>query len=258
MTVYYFFIFIIGLGIGSFLNSVIYRLDKKGTVLKGRSKCPKCRKKILWYDNIPLLSFFLLNGKCRNCRKKISWQYPLVEFSTAVIFLINSFVLIDKAELISFELLPIINLLASYVIVSLLIVIFVYDLKNYLILDKIVLPLAIFALVVNFLNFSFINLVLAGIIGLSFFLIQFIISKGKWIGDGDIRLGLAMGLILGFPKVLVALFLAYFIGSIVAIILVTGTKRNFKSKVPFGPFLAIGTYLTMLFGDIIIRNYFRL
>jgi prepilin signal peptidase PulO-like enzyme (type II secretory pathway) len=258
MTVYYFFIFILGLGIGSFLNSVIYRLDKKESVFKGRSKCPKCRKKILWYDNIPLLSFFLLKGSCRNCQKKISWQYPLVEFFTAEIFLINSLILINKGDLISFDLLSIINLVSSFVISSFLIVIFVYDLKHYLILDKVVLPLAIFALVVNFLNFSFVNLAIAGIIGLGFFLIQFIISKGKWIGSGDIRLGLAMGFILGFPKILIGLFFAYFIGSIVAVILIITTKKGFKSKVPFGPFLAIGTYLTMLFGDIVIRNYFHL
>jgi len=256
MILYYFFIFIFGLIIGSFLNAVIYRLDKKRSIFQGRSRCPKCKKLILWYDNIPIISFFLLRGRCRHCQKKISWQYPLVEFFTGLIFLINSLVITNFNYLSFYNWPVILQLSAAWIISSLLIIIFVYDLKYYLILDRLVIPLAILAFLYNLLNYSLINLLIGGIIGLSFFLIQFLISQGKWIGDGDLRLGLAMGFILGFPKIFLGLFLAYFIGSIVAVILLATTKKSFKSRIPFGPFLVVGTYLTMLFGDLIINKYF--
>lgn len=253
----YFFVFIFGLTIGSFINVIVYRLNKKQSIIKGRSYCPHCKKLIKWYDNIPLLSFFLLGGKCRSCQKKISWQYPLIELATAIIFLITSLVVLRDISAINS--LIVLKLLAYLVFSAFLIIIFVYDLKYYQILDRIVLPLVALAFFYNLLfNYSFINLLIAGIIGLGFFLIQYVFSHGQWVGDGDLRMGLSMGFILGFPKIFLAIFVAYFLGSIIAVFLLIFGKKSFKSRIPFGPFLALGTYLIMLFGDFFLDKYFRL
>lgn len=255
MILYYFFIFILGLVIGSFLNAVIYRLDKKNSILKGRSRCPKCRKVISWHDNIPILSFVLLKGRCRRCHKEISWQYPLVEFFTGLVFLINSYILASRINFTSFSLDFFYNLIISFIISAFLIIIFVYDFRYYLISDKVVWSLAGVAFLYNIFNYSLINLLIGAIIGVGFFLVQYLVSKGKWIGQGDIILGLAMGLILAWPKILIGIFLSYLIGSIIAIVLVVINQKKFQSRIPFGPFLATGTYLAWLFGDYLIKRF---
>ena len=131
----YFFIFLFGLTIGSFLNCVIYRLEKSESFLKGRSYCPNCKHILGWQDLIPVFSFLILKGKCRYCQQKISWQYPLVELFTGLIFLFVFYILHST----------------FYILIScFLIVIFVYDLKYSLIPDKIIYPAIILSLIFNF------------------------------------------------------------------------------------------------------------
>lgn len=254
----YFFVFICGLMIGSFINAIIYRLKTQEKIFPGRSHCPKCKKLINWYDNIPLLSFFLLKGRCRQCHKKISWQYPLIEFITGVIFLITSLVILFDKNILEISRTTWLSLIASLIFSTFFIIIFVYDLKYYLILDKVVLPLAILAFFYNLLNYSLINLLIGGIIGAGFFGLQYLLSQGKWVGDGDIRLGLAMGFVLGYPRVLLAILLAYVSGSVVAVSLMLFAKKKLSSKIPFGPFLVFGTYLVMLWGNFLLAKYFLL
>ena len=142
---------------------------------------------------------------------------------------------------------------------SFLIIIFVYDLKYYLILDEVVIPAAIFAFLVNLsLGLSFWNLALAGLIGGGFFLIQFLISKGRWIGGGDIRLGVLMGLMLGFPLILVAFFVAYLVGAIVGLVLISLGKKKMSSQIPFGTFLSAATFFTFLYGQEFFDWYLNL
>ena len=144
----YVLIFIFGLCIGSFLNVVICRLKTKESIFIGRSYCPKCRAVLKWYDLIPVLSFLIQKGKCRYCNKNISWQYPIIEITTACLFLLifNFKFLIFKQFLIF----NFINLIYFWFIVSILIIIFVYDLKHYIIPDKIIYPAIIVALIFNF------------------------------------------------------------------------------------------------------------
>jgi len=248
--------FLFGLVIGSFLNCLIWRL-RQGEGMWGRSYCPKCRAKILWYDNIPILSFILLGGRCRHCAKSISWQYPMVELITGIFFLLawyKNIYLIDKC----YEscVMSYVDLFRDWFLIAVMIVIFVYDLRWYLILDVVTLPACVVVLILNLiLGFNWYNLIISGIIGSSFFLVQFAISKGKWIGGGDIRLGLLMGLALGWPNILVAIFLAYFIGSIVGISLILLGKKQWGSQVPLGVFLSIATIITMLWGSEILGWY---
>ena len=258
------FVFVFGLIIGSFLNCLIWRLHEKIPLIpftKGgdkwkRSYCPKCRKQIAWYDNIPVLSFVILGGKCRKCGKTISWQYPIVEFITGVLFVV-SFYLSYRVAI--YDLSFIIKLIRDWFIIAVMIVIFIYDLRWYLILDVITLPACVIALIINlWLNYSWQNLLISGIIGGSFFLIQFVISKGKWIGGGDIRLGLLIGLALGWPGVLVAIIISYFIGSAVGLSLIAFGKKKWGSEVPLGVFLAVGTIITLFWQTQILNWYLNM
>ena len=249
------FVFIFGLIIGSFLNCLIWRLHKKEGMWN-RSYCPLCRKQIAWYDNIPILSFILLGGKCRHCKKDISWQYPIVELITGVLFVMvfyNSF-----QSLFSFNFLAL--TLKNWFIIAVMIVIFIYDLRWNLILDKITLPACLVVFILNLiLGVSWLTLVVSGAIGGSFFLIQFLVSGGKWIGGGDIRLGLLMGFSLGYSSHLIfAILAAYFIGSVVGLGLIIFKKKKWDSEVPLGVFLASATIFTVFLGDKIINWYLGL
>lgn len=259
-------IFIFGLIIGSFLNVVILRLEAKKSFLFGRSACPSCKKTIGWYDNIPLVSFLALGGRCRQCKKSISWQYPLVEFFTAAIFVWLNW---HFGLSLKFFVLAVSS--------CFLLIIFVYDLKYYLILDRVAVPAIIFAFLANlYLGLGFWNLILGAIIGGGFFALQFFAScivlsfnkqfsvsfkwedKGKWVGDGDIRLGILMGLILGWKFLLVALFLAYTIGAIFGLVLIAWNKKKMSSAVPFGPFLVAATFIAIVYGRDLLNWYLNL
>lgn len=240
----YSFIFIFGLIIGSFLNSVIYRLSINQGFLIGKSCCPNCKHNLAWYDLIPVLSFLILKGKCRYCKKPISIQYPLVEITTALLFL-----LIFNSQNLLFTI--------YWLVVScFLIVIFVYDLKHYIIPDKIVFPLILISGIFNFYTkHEILNTIYSAVGASLFFLFIVLVSQGKWMGMGDVKLVFFMGLFLGFPKIITALILAVFIGAIIGVILIFSGKKSLKSEIPFGPFLIAGTLLTLFFEHEIINFY---
>ncbi|MFA6410931.1 MAG: prepilin peptidase [Candidatus Buchananbacteria bacterium] len=242
------FIFVLGLVVGSFLNVVILRLGTKKSFWQGRSICPHCQQKIAGYDNIPIISFIILVGRCRHCQAKISWQYPLVELATGLIFV---WLYWHAGFTLTF--------FVWAVFACLLLIIFVYDLKKYLILDQVTIPAIIFAFLANlFLGLGFWNLILAAAIGSGFFALQFFVSRGKWVGDGDIRLGALMGLMLGWKYLLVALFIAYLLGSAFGILLIILGKKKMSSAVPFGPFLTLATLITLIYGQSLLFWYLNL
>ncbi len=275
------FAFLLGLIIGSFLNCLIYRMHAHKD-MGGRSFCPHCRHQIAWYDNIPLLSFVILRGHCRHCRKKISWQYPIVELITGFLFVlaytsaagiwpeaaVNIFsntsmfglrFTIPDLQFPIYDSRFSVLLLRNWFIVAVMIVIFIYDLKWYLILDKVTVPAMIVIFGLNLLlGYNLWNLLFSGIIGGSFFLFQFLVSRGKWIGGGDIRLGVLIGLTLGWPMVLAAIFVAYLIGSFAALVLVIFRKKRWGSMVPLGIFLSTATVIILFFGGNLINWYFSL
>jgi leader peptidase (prepilin peptidase)/N-methyltransferase len=236
----YLIIFIFGLIIGSFLNSVIYRLEVEQSPLRGKSYCPKCKHILKWQDLIPVLSFIILKGRCRYCQKSISFQYPLVELATGILFVL----IFNQFPILLFS-------IFYFLISSFLIVIFIYDLKHYLIPDKIIYPAIIIAGIFNFQLFSILSALGAAL----FFGILVLITRGRGMGIGDIKLAFLMGLILGFPNILVALFLAFFLGSIIGIGLILFKKKSLKSKIPFAPFLIIGTFFALFWGENIINWY---
>ncbi len=279
-------IFTFGLVIGSFLNTVIYRLAftpkvgsdglwKKKSFLKGRSFCPKCYHVLAWYDLIPLLSFLILRGRCRYCGKKISIQYPLVEMATGLIFLLIfnfQFSIFNKFSIFNFQFL--FSTFYLLIISSFLIIIFVYDLKHYIILDKIIYPAIAIAFLYNLIlnspvrnafgvadagrQFIIHNSIFAALGAAAFFFLIWLLSHGKWMGIGDIKLVFFMGLLLGFPEILIALFFAFLIGAIIGIGLILAKRKTLKSEVPFGPFLITGTFIALFWGEGIINWYLNI
>ncbi|MDI6883130.1 MAG: prepilin peptidase [Patescibacteria group bacterium] len=281
--IFYSILFIFGISVGSFLNCLIYWLEnKKRKNLFGRSFCPNCLHKLGFFDLIPILSFIFLKGKCRYCGKRISWQYPAVEIATGGLFLlisnsqfspISSRVL-DKVGTISNEFLifnfqTFLNLFYLFIVSSFLIIIFVYDLKHYLIPDKIIYSaigiVFLYRLVTTYnlqlttynfepLIYAFLSAFSAG----AFFFLIWFLSRGKWMGFGDVKLAFLIGLFLSWPNILVSLFSAFLIGAIIGLGLLALGKKNLKSEVPFGPFLVTGTFIGLFLGEKIIRYYLSL
>jgi len=245
-----FFIFILGSVIGSFLNVIILRYDTGQSVIKGRSQCSNCQKKLKWYELIPLLSFLIQKGRCRSCKSKISIQYPIVEILTGIIFL-----LIFSAQGGQFSIFKIVYF---WVVFSLLIIIAVYDLKHQIIPDIFVYLFIFFAfwnlgfdwnLKIGIWNF------LAGIIFFAFFGSIWLVSRGNWMGLGDAKLALGIGWLLGLFKGILALLLSFWTGALIGIFLLFFFKKeyNLKSRIPFGPFLILGIIIAFFFGDAIIK-----
>jgi prepilin signal peptidase PulO-like enzyme (type II secretory pathway) len=269
------FAIIFGLITGSFLNAYEYRKRAgKKTVWQGRSFCPKCNHKLGVLDLIPVISYLSLQGRCRYCKKPISTQYPIAEMVTGALF---GFVYwhffpanlgVEAVYKDHNLLLGIISTLFWFYFTAVLILIVISDLKEMIIPDEIILPSIATALVFTIaspflgsiggakflLGTIGLNLV-AGLIGSGLFYLMILISKGKWMGGGDVKLAAFMGLALGWPGVLVALFAAFVLGSIFGISSIALKQKNFADAIPFGPFLAGGTLIAFFWGGPLVSWY---
>lgn len=247
-----FYIIILGLIIGSFLNCLIWRLYKDESI-SGRSYCPHCRKTIAWYDNIPVFSFIVLRGRCRQCQKKISWQYPAVEIATALLFYLSFLGVSDSGQF------PL-DLARAWLLMIVFIVVFVYDSRWQLVPMNFVWPVTAIIFILNiFLGRPIISLIVSGALTASFFLLQYLITKKRGLGEGDIWLGLLLGIAFpSFPEIFLALFLAYLSGSLVGVGLMLIKGKGRKTKIALGPFLAFGAIITLIWGNYLLTAYFRL
>lgn len=261
MNGYLTLIFILfGLLAGSFLNVVIDRMPSEQSLAYPPSHCHACNKRLGIKDLVPVLSYAWLRGRCRYCGQHIPLRLPLVEAATGVAFglLFAYFGFSPELAVASFYF-------------CLLLVIAVIDLEHQLILNRLVYPAAVIATVFTFmfhrLDFDIIpaklhmvpNIAQAAIgctIGLVLFLLIAILSRGG-MGMGDVKMAALMGIMLGFPSVLVAIFLAVITGGITAIVLLATRKKGRKQAVPFGPFLALGTMLALIWGNAIWEWYAR-
>lgn len=263
-------LFVFGLFVGSFLNVVVIRSHNKKEFLRSRSECMHCHKKLGPLELVPLLSFIFLGGKCKKCRKKISWQYPAVELLTGVVFLLIGlqgfsfqyfpnlgwFSYVSAEYGIGTDLWMYFLYARNIIFACFLILLFLYDFRYYLLPDKITIPGIILAFGINLLlGYSIISLLIGAMLGAGFFLIQFSVSSGKWVGGGDIRMGALMGAMLGWPATVMALFLSYVMGAIFGIALMMRGEKTLKSHLPFGTFLAVGTYIVMLYYHQIFQWY---
>ena len=249
---------VIGMVVGSFINVVVFRTKSGESWMKGRSKCRTCLEPVAAVDLVPVVSFFRLKGRCRHCSSVIEWQYPAVEMVMGILFgLLYARValqvgipaFVDDAELFAL-------FVRDAVIAVFLVIIFVYDFRYSYILDRFTIPAMLVALLFNvLLGADVVSLLLGGLLIGGFFAIQFLVSDGKWIGGGDIRLGMLMGFLLGAQVGVVALFLSYVLGAAVGMYLVIAKKRALNSHVPFGTFLALGTLISMIWGQQLLAWY---
>jgi len=266
-------LFYIGAAIGSFLSVIIYRYrhNKKG-VLFGRSMCPKCGTALAAIDLIPIFSFTALRGRCRYCKKRIAPHYILIELITGLIFTLLywkiQFISFDEtAPFLTFSWMKFLIYLYAGVESAILIGVFFYDLlykeiPNIFTYPGIGLAVseAIIAHVLHFSNqealFPSLNEIFYGLlIAFALFEGQRFLSKGKWIGLGDSILAYLMAILLGWKFLLIAIFAAYAMGTIVGLSLIVARKATMRSAIPFGPFLATGVFLAIFFGDALISFY---
>lgn len=255
-------VFLIGLFTGSFLNVLADRLPREESAIKGRSHCENCKKTLKWFDLIPLLSFLLLRGKCRHCHSTLSFYYPITELTTGILFVITLLFTINNFQSI-YNLQFSIPLIYYLFIISSLIVVFFADLKYGIIPDKIVFP----TILVSFFFFfvqpaifeaGLINHLLSAVGACLFFLALFIGTKGRGMGFGDVKFAFLIGLILGFPKIIVALYVAFLTGALCGIILVLWRRKKIAgTAIPFGPFLVLGTLSALFWGEIILQKIFQ-
>jgi leader peptidase (prepilin peptidase) / N-methyltransferase len=265
---------ILGSAIGSFLSVVIHRLKnvkkkKKGIIL-GKSICPHCKKKLKWRHLFPVLSFLFLKGKCAYCGKKIGKHYFALEILTAFLFIaafLNwNFILsvpstIDPSTVLYSIDWKVFEVFAFYAIeFSLMAGIFFYDLLYKEIPDSMSIPAIALGLIAAGIFGT--PLYLSILIGLAiiavFFGGQILLSKGEWLGGGDLRIGALLAVLLGWEMTVLALILGYVLGAIISIYLLLSKKATRKTAIPFGPFLIIGGLFALFAGEEIITMYLNL
>ncbi len=260
MTLLAIFIFIFGLVIGSGLNALEFRYDNKKSFLVGRSICPHCKHELGGWDLIPVLSYLSLSGKCRYCNKKISWHYPVIEVLTAVSFTLYALFsdFIDHTELFSFSFF--VSLFAGFVIITLLVFLLLYDAHHQILPNGILLLLGVVGALASWFIFNqtLVNILLGAVIGFGFFGLMYLVSKGKWIGFGDVKFGIALGLTLSSPLIFFCLFAAYIIGAVYAGFVLARKEKGMKDKIAFGPFLSLAAILALIVGPNIIHWYIGL
>ena len=202
------------------------------------------------FDVFTVLSFVFLRGRCRTCHKKISWQYPVVELTCALTFGLLALNYQSPVSNVQFWI--------QLVFASFLIVIAMFDLKHYLILDKVVWPGIILAAISGIWGGHFVPSLLAGAGLALFFLLQYLLSQGRWIGLGDVKLGLFLGLVFGWPLTLTCIALAYFSGAAVGVLLIGLKRKQLSSQLPFGAFLGFSGIIVLIWGPAITGWYAKL
>ncbi len=254
-------LFVIGLILGSFVNAAVWRIKNKKDLVLGRSECIRCHHGLAWYDLIPVASWLVLRGRCRYCKKAISPQYPLVELGVAAYFVLSlafwPYSFVGTTEFLSFAI-----WLAAGIPLTIL---FVYDLRWLLLPDKVTVPLiglGVAMTVLHGLQAASLGVFVVDVLGSlailsGFYLALYIISSGRWVGLGDVKLGAALALLLcDWRLALIAFFLANLIGSLISLPAIMFKKIQRNSHIPFGPFLILGFILAGLFGHDIINWYF--
>lgn len=242
----YILVFVYGIVIGSFLNVCIYRIPKKESIVTVSSHCMNCDHKLKWYDLFPLFSFLFLKGRCRYCGIKLSLQYPLVEFLNGalyvIVFLVNGMNI--ESVLYCF-------------LVSALLVLSVIDYRTMeipIVVNAVILGIGILHMIFDLDRW--LHYVIGFFAASLFLLLCLILTRGKGIGGGDIKLMAVAGLCLGWGDILLALVFGCIIGSVIQCIVIAATKK--KAKFAMGPYLSVGIFVAMLWGERFLDWYIGL
>jgi leader peptidase (prepilin peptidase)/N-methyltransferase len=246
---------LLGLMIGSFLNVVIWRVPRHESIVRPPSHCPGCDAEIAPYDNVPVVSWLVLRGRCRHCGIRISARYPLVELACAGLWVAMALRFGATWEL------P-----AYLVLVSGLLALSIIDFDTFLLPDRIVYPLSAtlvvlfgLAAIADGAGPDLVRALLGGLAAFGFFLTVHLIAP-RGMGFGDVKLSFSLGLALGWlswGSVFVGLFLGFLLGAVIGVLLIATGLRTRRDHVPFGPFLAAGTVLAILFGQSLLDLYLR-
>lgn len=255
-------IFVFGLCFGSFVNMLVYRTainyklkkEKIDVKSKNRSFCDFCKRQLSWHENIPVLSWIIQKGKTRCCQKKLPIAYPIVEILMGILFVLNFYFLtLNKFLVLNFQ--NILIFILSFAIIMFLVFSTVFDLKYMILPDFSTVILTVIGFVLigygainGQVNLFWQNLI-TGIIVTLFFLFLHLVTKGKGMGMGDVKLVFFIGLFLGWQKTIVAMYMAFIAGAIVGIFLMAFKKLSRKAEIPFGPFLIFGTFFGWWVGN---------
>ena len=236
---------LLGLVIGSFLNVVIARLPEGKSLSRPRSTCPGCSALIAWYDNVPLVSYLVLRGRCRSCRMAIPWRYPIVEAATGAAFL-----LAYPREGFTMDFIVTAALLAALIAITAI------DLRHQIIPDIITLPGIAAGVAASLVSqrVDWLESLIGVAVGGGIFLV-IILASGGGMGGGDMKLGAMLGAFLGWKVGLLALLLAVLAGGAVAVCLLLLGRKGRKEAIPFGPFLALGGAVSLLWGNQLLTWY---
>ncbi len=263
-------IFILGLCFGSFVNMLVYRTAEKYKILKikradtgvrpynkNRSFCDYCGKQLNWYENVPVISWLILKGKTKCCQKKLPLSYPVVELLMGVLFVIfYRFQTSLPAWQISDLRSQMVMFLGGLLIIVFLVFSAVFDLKYMILPDfstVILIIIAIIGILIGRPQESPVQFILSAVVAAGFLLILNLMTKGKGMGMGDVKLAVFIGLFLGFPKIIVAFYVAFIVGAVIGLLLIFFKKAKKKTQIPFGPFLILGTLVSWWWGEIILK-----
>ena len=292
---YFILLFVLGLAFGSFFNVLILRYDPDKNIfsfsrISGRSHCPKCKTTLRWFELLPLFSFLIQRGKCRTCNAKLSYQYPLVETLGGMIFagvplFLNFFYGITNQAFLSFAA-PYwyYGLVGVWVFVfCIFLLITAIDFRLFIIPNELTAFLVLGGLAISGLSAfvekammmpfrtSFLeqyilvfpafangiwNHAFGAIVGFIFFLLLSLITRGRGIGFGDVKLAFAIGLLFGWPDIAIITMLSFIIGGLWSVGLMLIGAKKMKDRVPFAPFFVLGALLVFFFGSAIVKGYF--
>jgi len=246
---------LLGLAVGSFLNLCIDRLPKDKSIVRPGSHCDSCNQSLKAVDLVPVFSYIWLKGRCRYCGARIPLRSPVVEFATAAIFAFLAWHYGLSLELAF-----------AVVYAGIFIVIFAIDLEQELILNIVVFPALILAFAFSFFWGGFeelwprigpgfvLSALLGGAAGFVLMLLPYLLTRGRGMGYGDVKLAAFIGLMSGFPLVLVALLVGIIAGGLVAVfLLLSRMVKSRKAAIPYGPFLAAGAMVALIWGDKIFQ-----
>jgi prepilin signal peptidase PulO-like enzyme (type II secretory pathway) len=289
-VIVYVCVFVAGALVGSFLNVVADRMESGKNPLFGRSICEMCKKPLLPKDLIPLVSYGWLRGRCRYCKETLSVFYPVSELLTGLMF-VGVFYLSGARSMTGLS--PIVGLIYMLIVAGVYIIIFLSDAKYKIIPNKVVLPAIIFVLsfivfssifklvryylelnehplgkyfvqagfLHNHIVYSFRSLgaiVITAVAISAFFWFLILITKGRGMGWGDVKLGFLIGLVNGFPNGIVAIFLGFLLGAVYSVAMLVLRRKTMKDIIPFGPFLILGSVVAFVSGSSILTWYFGL
>ncbi len=254
---------VIGLLTGAFVNTFLLRTPDGLRFTAGKRKCVTCARPMHAKDHFPLMSYIVLQAKCRACKSVIPWQYPALEVVMGVLFMGFAWQILsgdvsvppfarESSDAIAF-------FIRNGLLTMLLLPIFMFDWRASIIPDRLSIPAMIVAIALNAaMGVDPLAMMFGGVVLGAFFALQYLVSRGTWVGGGDIRLAMVIGFLLGPELGILALLFAYAIGSLAGLYLIFYRRRDVRSHVPFGTFMVIGTYISLFFGARCIDWYFGL